>query len=63
MAAACDFLTPHWNGTKVADIPARVAELRRLGKPIVCNEDDQVGEEAAAVPACPARHRASGCAA
>jgi len=48
VAAACDFLTPHWNGTKVADIPARVAELRRFGKPVVCNEDDKVGEEAAA---------------
>ncbi len=48
VAAACDFLTPHWNGTKVEDIPARVAALKRWGKPIVCNEDDKVGARAAA---------------
>ncbi|MCA9046649.1 MAG: serine hydrolase, partial [Planctomycetaceae bacterium] len=48
VAEACDFLTPHWNGTRVADIPPRVAELKRYGKPIVCNEDDKTGQEAAA---------------
>lgn len=48
VAEACDFLTPHWNGTKIEDIPARVAWLKRFGKPIVCNEDDRVGERAAA---------------
>ena len=48
VAEACDFLTPHWNGTKVEDIPARVAGLKRFGKPIVCNEDDKVGERAVA---------------
>jgi CubicO group peptidase (beta-lactamase class C family) len=48
VAEACDFLTPHWNGTRVEDIPARVQELRRYGKPIVCNEDDKLGEHAVA---------------
>lgn len=48
VAAACDFLTPHWNGTSVADIPARVATLRTFGKPVVCNEDDRTGLEAVA---------------
>jgi hypothetical protein len=48
VAEACDFLTPHWNGTKVEDIPARVAGLKRFGKPIVCNEDDKVGQQAVA---------------
>lgn len=53
VAEACDFLTPHWNGTKVEDIPARVAALKRFGKPIVCNEDDKTGERAvAALRAC-----------
>jgi CubicO group peptidase (beta-lactamase class C family) len=46
VAEAADFLTPHWNGTEVKDIPARVAALKRFGKPIVCNEDDKVGEQA-----------------
>ncbi|MEZ5944461.1 MAG: serine hydrolase [Planctomycetaceae bacterium] len=46
VAEACDFLTPHWNGTRVADIPTRVAELKRYGKPIVCNEDDKTGQDA-----------------
>ncbi|MEZ5329910.1 MAG: serine hydrolase [Verrucomicrobiales bacterium] len=48
VAAACDFLAPHWNGTKVEDIPARIAELKTFGKPIVCNEDDKTGESAVA---------------
>lgn len=48
VAEACDFLTPHWNGTRVADIPARVADLKRYGKPIVCNEDDRTGKDAVA---------------
>lgn len=48
VAEACDFLTPHWNGTKVENIPARLAELRRFGKPIVCNEDDKTGAKAVA---------------
>jgi len=48
VAEACDFLTPHWNETKVADIPARVAALKRFNKPIVVNEDDKTGEQAVA---------------
>lgn len=48
VAEAADFLTPHWNGTAVEDIPARVADLKKYGKPIVCNEDDRVGEQAVA---------------
>ncbi|MCA9050810.1 MAG: hypothetical protein KDA89_18860, partial [Planctomycetaceae bacterium] len=48
VAEACDFLTPHWNGTKVADIPNRVSALRRFNKPVVCNEDDKTGAAAVA---------------
>ena len=53
VAEAADFLLPHWNGTKVEQIPARIAALKRFGKPIVCNEDDKTGAEAvAALRAC-----------
>lgn len=48
VAEACDFLTPHWNGTKSENIPARLERLKRYGKPIVVNEDDKTGEQAAA---------------
>jgi hypothetical protein len=48
VAEACDFLTPHWNGTRVDDIPERVAALRKFNKPLVCNEDDKTGEQAVA---------------
>jgi CubicO group peptidase (beta-lactamase class C family) len=47
VAAAADFLLIHFNGTPVDAIPARVAALKKFGKPIVCNEDAKVGEEAA----------------
>jgi hypothetical protein len=48
VAEACDFLLPHWNGTKVEDIPARVEVLKQYGKPVVCNEDATDGDEAVA---------------
>jgi hypothetical protein len=48
VADACDFLTPHWNSTKVEQIPDRLAALKKFGKPIVINEDDKVGDAAAA---------------
>ena len=48
VADACDFLTPHWNGTKVNEIGQRIAMLQRFRKPIVCNEDDKTGEMAVA---------------
>lgn len=48
VAKAVDFLTPHWNETAVEDIPARLSALKKFGKPIVCNEDDKVGEQAVA---------------
>jgi hypothetical protein len=47
LGEAADFLLIHFNGTKVEDIPARIAALRKHGKPIVCNEDDKQGETAA----------------
>jgi len=47
VADACDFLLIHFNSTPVREIPARIAVLKKYGKPIVCNEDDKVGEEGA----------------
>jgi hypothetical protein len=53
VAEAADFLLPHWNGTKVGQIPARIGALRRFGKAVVCNEDDKTGGDAvAALRAC-----------
>ena len=45
VARASDFLLIHFNGTPVEDIPARIAALKKYGKPIVCNEDDKIGDE------------------
>jgi CubicO group peptidase (beta-lactamase class C family) len=47
VARAADFLLIHFNGTKVSDIPARIGLLKEFGKPIVCNEDDKLGEAGA----------------
>lgn len=53
VAEASDFLLIHFNGTPVEEIPARIAALRKYGKPIVCNEDDKTGRTAArAAEAC-----------
>ena len=47
IAQEADFILIHFNGTKVEDIPKRIQALKKYNKPIVCNEDDKVGEEAA----------------
>lgn len=53
IAEVADFLLPHWNSTKVQQIPARIAALKKFGKPIVTNEDDKTGTNAvAALRAC-----------
>ncbi len=47
LAKAADFLLIHFNGTPLDEIPSRIAALKKYGKPIVCNEDQRVGEPAA----------------
>ena len=47
VARASDFLLIHFNGTPVGEIPNRIARLKKFGKPIVCNEDDKTGRDAA----------------
>jgi hypothetical protein len=47
IAKEADFILIHFNGTKVEDIPKRINALKKYNKPIVCNEDDKIGEEAA----------------
>jgi hypothetical protein len=44
---ASDFLLIHFNGTPLDQIPDRIADLKKYGKPIVCNEDDKIGETGA----------------
>lgn len=39
-----DFLLIHFNSTRIENIPARIKALREFGKPIVCNEDEKVGQ-------------------
>jgi CubicO group peptidase (beta-lactamase class C family) len=46
VAEAADLLLPHWNGTQVEQIPARLELLKKFGKPIVANEDDKTGADA-----------------
>jgi hypothetical protein len=46
VAKEADFILIHFNGTKVEDIPGRIGAFKKYNKPIVCNEDDKVGDEA-----------------
>jgi hypothetical protein len=53
IAKEADFILIHFNGTKVEDIPKRINALKKYNKPIVCNEDDKIGNEAVlALQAC-----------
>jgi hypothetical protein len=45
VARASDFLLIHFNSTRLADIPRRIASLKPYGKPIVCNEDQKTSEQ------------------
>jgi CubicO group peptidase (beta-lactamase class C family) len=47
VAMASDFLLIHFNSTTLENIPARIEALKKYAKPIVCNEDDKTGREAA----------------
>jgi len=47
VAEASDFLLVHLNSTPLAEIPNRLGALLAFGKPILVNEDDKLGEEAA----------------
>ena len=49
----------HFNTTALADIPARIAALKKYGKPIVCNEDDKLGADGATAAECSAAGGAS----
>jgi len=59
VAQESDFLLIHFNGTKPNDIPKRIQALRKYGKPIICNEDDKLGTEAAEAAQLSVRHGAS----
>jgi CubicO group peptidase (beta-lactamase class C family) len=59
VARASDFLLIHFNGTKLDDIPKRIQDLRKYGKPIICNEDDKYGIEAAEAAQLSVRHGTS----
>ena len=59
VAEAADFLLPHWNSIPVVKIPARLAELKKYGKPIVANEDDKTGAKAVAAVRASVEHGAS----
>jgi len=47
LAEAADFLLVHFNGTTLDEIPTCIADLKKFGKPIVCNEDEKIGEAGA----------------
>jgi CubicO group peptidase (beta-lactamase class C family) len=59
VAEAADFLLIHFNDTALNDIPARIAALKKYGKPIVCNEDDKLNEDGARAAELCVTHGAS----
>ncbi len=48
LARASDFLLIHFNTTSLDLYESRINDLKKYGKPIVCNEDDKLGLEGAA---------------
>lgn len=48
VANAADYITIHFNSTKLKDYSSRIGALRKYDKPVICNEDDKTGNEGAA---------------
>jgi len=59
LAGAADFLMPHLNNTKLTDIAKQLTKLKPSGKPIVCNEDDKLGQAGAQAAETCVRHGCS----
>lgn len=47
LIAAADFLVIHFNNTSLNDYSERITELKKHGKPVVCNEDDKLKQSGA----------------
>jgi hypothetical protein len=47
VAREADFLLPHFNNTPTAAIAGLAPALKNHGKPVVCNEDDKIGDDGA----------------
>ncbi len=43
LVAAADYVSLHFNNTALEDYSARIARIKRYGKPVLCNEDDKTG--------------------
>ncbi len=51
LAREADFLLIHFNTTSLDLYESRIEDVKKYGKPIVCNEDDKLGPEGAAAQA------------
>lgn len=47
LAKVVDFILIHFNSTPLEQIPSRIDALKKIGKPIVCNEDEKTGTKGA----------------
>ena len=47
LISVADFLLIHFNNTSLDDYGERIKALKKYGKPVVCNEDDKLGQAGA----------------
>ncbi len=59
LARAADFLLIHFNTTSLDLYESRINDVKKYGKPIVCNEDDKLGTEGAAAQAIAVKNGSS----
>ncbi|NLX12948.1 MAG: glycoside hydrolase family 5 protein [Phycisphaerales bacterium] len=58
IAHESDFILIHFNNTPLDKYAARIAAARQYGKPVVCNEDNKIGEQGAAAVQASVAHGA-----
>jgi hypothetical protein len=50
LAMTADYITIHFNSTSLEDYAQKIKDMKRWGKPVICNEDDKLA--AAGASAC-----------
>lgn len=48
LANVTDYITLHFNNTSLEDYAKRISGMKKSGKPVLCNEDDKIGQAGAA---------------
>lgn len=47
LVRVADYITIHFNNTSLEDFGEKISNMKKAGKPVICNEDDKLGDAGA----------------